>query len=533
MVAPGPLGGAVDLRFRHRARYDGVGQMNTMTESRIARLRRTRPRLLMLANWLAQFALVFFILFYAGIDTAHGLISLQMSSDEIVRVYGFSDAGSYLQAAQNLIANGRSTPEFAWVLNLWPPGMVWMNALILYASPLPFALTFALVSALVWSVSLAVVTWHFVKSARSIVLVFALELLVLSTSSFQSWVLDEGLLYADGLAGALLLLTFALIANRAIKPDVERIIWARDGIFAGIALAATIYLRSSYQLVPWVLVGVAAIVTIAAIITKRRKQPTKSLISQLILLTTSLISLGVLLAPYTLYLAQERDRTQFVITENLVYEHVWEDRVKDEVPEWMAEAGSTLGCDLDTKTCDEVRDDEAAGKPWTSEELRDALIGTIVAHPGEFVAHRVFYVVKQWFADETARSSDSSRGFVVTNLNIPQGLTYLTLLVVAFGAAVTLVRRGHWIALTIPLAMLGILAPFAIVHVEARYLIPLKLLALLAPMLVLAVKKAKSRETSAAEEINLDVDTQLPESPNEVPSEKAIRSDSSAIEEGK
>jgi len=74
------------------------------------------------------------------------------------------------------------------------------------------------------------------------------------------------------------------------------------------------------------------------------------------------------------------------------------------------------------------------------------------------------------------------------------------LLIAAFGASIRLAARGRWSALVVPLTALALLAPFAIVHVEVRYLIPLKMLALLAPMLLLLLRDIpRSRDLDPAQ----------------------------------
>lgn len=455
-----------------------------------------RPSVFMLLTWLAQLVLMLALFFFLGPNTPHGRVTLEMPVDRLLEVFGFSDPGSSLQAAQNLIANGTSTPEWEWVLNLWPPGMVWLDAAILYASPLPFGVSIALVSSLVWSLTFAVLAWPFVRTTKGAIITVVVELAVLATSPFQSWMFDEWPFYADGFAVASFLLGVGILVNRVRRPG-DRLVWVRDGIFAGIAFAFTIYMRSSYQLVPWMLAAIGVVLVVVIVLRRRRGRDYASPLRQLLFVGTATATILLLLAPYAAYTYKQDGRLAFVATEDLVYEHVWQDPKTDDLPQWMIDGGSSLGCDLDQATCDRVHEQIAAGNAPTPDQLRGLLISAVVANPGEFVANRVYYVLSQWFADErdsyTHKPGDYTPGqdtyTMSPNLNVPQNLLYLGFLITAVACSLVLVRRGEWLLLFIPGSVLAVLAPLAVVHVEVRYLIPLKLLALLVPVLLLVLRE--------------------------------------------
>ena len=160
-------------------------------------------RYLILEHWLVQFAIVMSFIFFQGLNTPHGLVTLQLAPQRMAQIFGDADSGSYLKAALSLIAKGQNTPEWAWVLNLWPPGMVWLDAGIIRFSPLDYGVTIGLITALLWSATLSVLTWPFMRRMKPAVVVLLVELAILGTSPFQSWMFDEGLFYADGLGGGL------------------------------------------------------------------------------------------------------------------------------------------------------------------------------------------------------------------------------------------------------------------------------------------------------------------------------------------
>ena len=460
-------------------------------------------RYLITGHWLVQFVVVLLFIFFQGVDTPHGLVTLQLAPERMAHIFGGGDSGSYLKAALNLIANGRNTSEWAWVLNLWPPGMVWLDAGIIRFSPLDYGVTIGLITALVWSVTLSVLTWPLMRWLKPALLVLLVEIAVLGTSPFQSWMFDEGLFYADGLAAGLFLLGLALIVNRA-RAAAPVQVWIRDGIYVGIAFAAAIYLRAAYQLVPWALAALALVIAGMIIAKRIRGLPTVDLGRQAILLISAALTIPILMQPYTAFVQQDRGRTQFVMLDNLVYESVWKNHTVDTDPQWLLDGGLSVGCDIDPGKCALIQRTQSDGKVFTPEELRNALFESIITHPVQFVGNRGSYVAEQWFADEIGSyfhvKTDYESGTVSysssNNLNPGQGLLYLVLLIAAIAAACILAVRGRWALVIIPVMVLAILAPFAIVHVEVRYLIPLKLIGLLAPILILMLREQPPRSRS-------------------------------------
>lgn len=487
----GRLSGAV-LRSRHAAHV--VGQIMTTTTIRTAPVRlvaaikdrATRPHYVSAGYWLAQFALLTFFMFFEGPSTRRAHVSLDSSPRDMLPVFGGSDSGSYLGAAFDLVANGTNTDAWAWVLNLWPPGMVWIDALILRLSPLPFGVSIGLLNAFAWSVPLAILTRAFVKTRKALVITLLVESAVLATSPFYSWMLDEGLFYADGLSVALFLLGLSLVVNRARSSGPVEV-WIRDGIYVGVAFAAAIYLRAAFQLLPWATGALAVILLIIVVARRARRRPLQDLLGQLGLVATATIVIVVLMQPYTAYLQEERDRSRFVTLDDLVYEGVWRNNTVETSPQWAIDGGMSVGCDIDPEKCADIQEDQAAGVEYTPEELRNSLVESIVTHPVQFVGNRGGYLLHQWFADESAAYSNSHTS------NPPQGLLYLAALMTAVISACILASRGRLVLLLVPFVTLSTLAPFAAVHIEVRYLIPLKIIGLLTPLLLLSMREHPGR----------------------------------------
>jgi hypothetical protein len=416
----------------------------------------------------AHTVIVAAVIFYGGLGAHHGVVTLDMSPKEIVTAYGPGDAGSYLQGALALTESGRIPPDSWWVLDLWPPGMVWVDALAIAYSPFPVAVTVALALSVVWGVALALLTWPVVRRRRWLLGVAVVDLVVLATWPFEAWILDEGIMYADGFAAGFLLIGLAVIVHRSLNGGPVPL-WVRDGLLAGTALAASVYFRASNNLVPVALGGLALVLAAALLIGRVRNRPrSRSVVTNALLAATAAATAVLLMLPYGALIFHREHRVQFVNTQELLYSVSWQYANEEPLPQWLVDSGDPLGCELDADQCEKFI---AQDPPPSTSELREALISAIVDHPGRWLDLRLHTFVHQWFTYDA---------------NPAEGYAWLALLLVTLGASLALARGGRWALLMVPLAAVALVGPFSFVHVEERYLIPIKLLGLLAPALALA-----------------------------------------------
>jgi hypothetical protein len=411
--------------------------------------------------------LVGIVVFYGGFHGQHGAIRLDMTSAQIVKAYGLGDAGSYLRAATALVEAGRVPPNSWAVLDLWPPGMVWVDALAVKYSPLPVAITVALALSAIWGLALTLLTWSFVRQRRWLLGIVVVELLVLGTWPFQSWMFDDGIMYADGFAAAFLLIGLAVVVYRTLNGGPMRA-WFRDGLLAGVAIAGSVYFRASNNLIPVALGGLGLVLTAVLVVRRLRgRDVDRTMASNALLTATAAFTTILLMVPYGALIFHREHRLQFVNTQDLLYAVSWQYLSPEPLPNWLLDSGDPLGCNLDPGQCEKF----IAQRPApSSKDLRNALVQAIVEHPREWIVLRTETIVHQWFTYDA---------------NAGEGYAYLLLLMVALSGSFALARGGRWALLIVPLAAGALVAPFSFVHVEERYLIPIKLLGLLAPTLTL------------------------------------------------
>ena len=455
------------------------------------------PRFAVAGFWAFNVVLVAGLLFYGGVNTLHGSVSLQLAPEEMAKILGQSDAGSFLNASLDLVKFGSLSSNWTWVLSLWPPGMVWLEGAIIKFSPFDFGVSFALVLSLVWGTALSLVSWPFLRGYRSLIGIFLAELLILGTSPFQSWMFDEALFYADGLAAGFLVIAVAILVHRSwARGSIH--FWIRDGVLSGLAFAAVMYFRSSYQLVPWVM-GVLLVLLLVLAFARRKRTNATWLLQQALILGVVLGTLGLMLQPYITYLAQTQNRTTMVVTENLVFAGIWR-APQDNVPSWVKNSGGTVGCDIDPQRCDELYALRVSGNEVSQAEYRSSFVNSVLKHPDRYASERLSLLTRQWGADESASYSANE------NQNPAQGTFFFLAMLGALTASVFLARKGNFAVLVMPAICIAVMLPMGVSGVEARYFIPLKMMVLLAPMLVL-MTQTSSKEVGVAELVKTSLKT--------------------------
>ena len=144
-------------------------------------------------------------------------VTTEMNFQQARNVLGGLDAGSYLAGGLSFQVNSFRLAENNFIWQLWPPGMpiFWFAmSKIFGADSSPLLISAVMSSALLatWVASL----WFF--SIRSRFKIFSRIILVfiLLSSLTQGWLLDQGIMYAEGFYIFFTVLALIIIANNPI-----------------------------------------------------------------------------------------------------------------------------------------------------------------------------------------------------------------------------------------------------------------------------------------------------------------------------
>ena len=129
--------------------------------------------------------------FPQGINSEFSGALLSNTPEELAQIAGLSDAGSYIKAALDLVETGGLSSDNIWVINLWPPGMVWLNGALITVFGANYAVAYALLLALLWALFFTYFAFRILDSWGLVAATLGLAIL-LSLGPFPNWIFDSG-----------------------------------------------------------------------------------------------------------------------------------------------------------------------------------------------------------------------------------------------------------------------------------------------------------------------------------------------------
>jgi hypothetical protein len=408
---------------------------------------------------------VFVTLFPNGPDSRQFLVSLTDAPKNMAETFGLSDPGSYLNAALELENLNEITVHQVWVTNLWPPGMLVLNAVLLRFFGDSFGLAFAVFTMLIWSTLISLFALK-LRVRFGVNGALLLSTLLIISPPIQSWILGYGLFYAEGISVAAFLVgsICLLEMSRQIK-YLNSMHW---GILAGIFFSIAAYFRTTFSNIQFALLGsagIATVVLVAALLSKKSNRLVALVKVQVSGIITSWIVLLSLMEPWL----QFKNTRDWSIVGDMFFRGVWRER--STLPDFAISAG--WGCEINEEFCKEVQDYESVtGALFPIEEMRSETFLTAIFNPIEYVQDRFTFISESWFFGPT--SADPK--FV--------GLIILFLFGWTLAVLVGSVMKFEFSSLAIFLSILLLAAPLMIGHIEPRYLIPLQISFFLLPWMI-------------------------------------------------
>jgi hypothetical protein len=160
------------------------------------------------------------------------------------------------------------------------------------------------------------------------------------------------------------------------------------------------------------------------------------------------------------------------------WQRAWIDQSDPIWPIWYSQAGPGVACTIDPTKCTSVH---AKFGPYleiaTPSDLKEITFRSITDNPREFLENRLTYILGGWFAAEI----DTDRVEVRRDHALAQGIVFLISIfaLLYFSVYKAIKTKGADLLLLIPAMLLTLSLPFAIMHIEVRYLLPIKIFGLL------------------------------------------------------
>lgn len=418
--------------------------------------------------------LVVVSVFPQGFQSLHFGATLTDTPLVMSEKFGYADAGSYLKGALELSELGGLTADKHWIINLWPPGMVWLNAALIAVVGSKYGVVYAICVASIWALLLSIFAVKVSKIFGKLMAYVSVSL-VAALSPLQNWIFDYGIFYAEGFSTAFFLAGLITLIRGGSAIETSRLL--AFGISSGTFFAIAAYFRATYStLEPVLLLStiVGVILLLFPNLLRRLQIRRAEIKAQVLLIGSSWLAMFLLMEPWLQFtrIAIRGMRAWSVVSSGF-FRGAWVPR--EEQAGFLREGGVGWACELDPIFCKVVSSYEEANGPssYPIGEIFFKTIGTILAHPLEYAADRFDFISTGWFSIESAMGSPS----------ILSGLIFLT----GFGAFVVtcfkMLFRGNLVMLTIIGFICLILAPAFVGHIEPRYFIALKLLVITMPWL--------------------------------------------------
>ncbi len=378
---------------------------------------------------------------------------------QVINHVGLDDPTYFGMAAVDIVENGwvSHAKGTAFVFNLWPPGFVLLEALVLKVLGLdaPVILVLQVLASILFAFVLVLVYEILSTSVRS-AFAFILPLLLFAFPVTRVFLLEPigislGESFAIGFFLIGLLLTFRSITLRSI----------RYAVYAGLCIALAAYFRSQFELILLALTGwgilLGGIIKLMHFREKIDPELAKSAIKTMVVL---LLVAHAATSPWRAYHWMNQGKPAWVLTSGLVFQNAI--KTTDDLSAaggFVAAGGGNLVCRIDPTTCGDTVNAKAS------------FIKVFMEHPIEWYSLKLDIIGKYWFSplnySVAAPASQSTLLDLLTN-----GILLLALIVAVSLLFARKVRsHSSWITLMWFSAALlsAYLAIFTLAHFETRY----------------------------------------------------------------
>lgn len=430
------------------------------------------------AAWLAfvVYAAVLVVLALAVAPISYNL-AWDMTAAQVARSAGYQDPGSFVTGALDILRHGWVSEANYWVLRLWPPGFMFLQASLLrllgeQGPILPALLATSVLCCASWMLLLRQYLLPLVPrpvADLAPLLPFAFPV----TPFFLLGPL--GLAFGETFAISFFLAAYLLLlhASRSGSP------W--QALTAGLALALSAYFRSQFEtLALFLTAGAIAMALLAAvwwIVTRRSPVPGATLMAALVAVVVAQLAM----APWRVHNYLESGRVSWVYTSDLIARNSLtpEQTLLELGARFVVRGGGHLACKLERSSCGS--DD--------SRLFYVAFFKNMVP----WLVEKAKLLPEYWLAPPVPKSLSA----VLAEPTVPQAAANALLAgIILVGCWLVWRRRGApdfavqaWFHLSLYVALAGV---YSLAHLEARYFYLPKIFGVVALITLLPLFRAES-----------------------------------------
>jgi hypothetical protein len=398
-------------------------------------------------------------------------VTREMGFVEARKTLGGLDAGSYIQGGLSL-ADGTfrdGSNDFIW--GLWPPGMSIFNFLFVKVfgmdgSPL---LIWSLASSLVIALLTYILLGFLRNQERKIQsLGIALITFILLSSATQGWLLDQGIMYAEGLTLLGLFVSLFYLGKYLEKKKRFYL------LLAGFGLSVSVFMRSVNLALIYLLVMCIVISLIGTYISVHLKFNgnlfRRIRISSLVTLAAVPITLMTTWMAFRATWLPD-SRYQWVTSAANSWKWYWMRDSDFKETGWGIVAGiDNWACQINKAVCAKIH-----ANPETNWDYQGLSLQSILQNPISFFTERIPHFWDYWILNGRWLYPPQSR--IPASISFMEGVLFLLILLFALFLIAKIWSKKVELALLQLAIILGNFLPLLVYHLEGRYFLPIKLIA--------------------------------------------------------
>lgn len=400
-----------------------------------------------------------------------GPVSFDSTVMDIIIQFGLQDAASFAKGALSIYKNNSLEPNLRYIFNLWPPGFILLEVIILkvFGTQAPLAGIIQLLAIFSFAIVLNFFRIYLSYYTNTVLAVLIPCLLLCSSllSSFMigaRWVLfGETFSISFTLDGIFLLLLAYHNTNKKLA------------IIAGVCFALSAYFRSQFETFFMIATfNLIMIMLIWKLYEKRKQVATTTsyklnseLRSALILIMFSLISFHALTIPYKIYNGSFLwvKTSQLILSNNFIPT----EELTKENAQFLIAGGANTGCLVDETNCIKIRK-QIINNELLPEQLKNIALITLLKHPYKWLSLKANLLPQFWFNHQYRDLAAYNFHQPIKSIDI---FNYIFLCCFIFSIICILLSINNpyslinfWLSSSICYAYLGI---FIITHYEERY----------------------------------------------------------------
>jgi hypothetical protein len=352
---------------------------------------------------------------------------------QLIGTSTMGDPASFATAAIDIAENGWISSANEWILNLWPPGFILLEALIIkvFGPDAPVILVLQILAAALFSVVLLLL-YDLLSTCVKIRFAFILPLLIFAFPVSRVFLLEPtGVTLGENFAIGFFLLCI-LLASLAVGRNS-----LRYAAYAGLCLALSAYFRSQFEIILLALTGWGVLLIIAIKLTRLRNSIEPELVKSVVkTMVVALLVAHAATAPWRAYHWVHQGVPVWVSTALVTFGNsvMTSEYLESKHGGFVVEGAGNLVCRIDPATCGD------------SANATKLFIKTFITHPVEWYSLKFDVIGKYWFSSV---QNWTSVKFKSTSMDIAMnGLLLIALIALAALLFTKKVRyHGLWILL--------------------------------------------------------------------------------------